>query len=250
MQFQKQKRDISKKRKWLIGLILVLILLFGFYCWYTSRYSYLPDWYLEEAPISQPRSAGVDSVPPAMVPGAEKPPPPHQSARPLTLPDINYELRRNGIVRLPEAVIVALIRTTAQQVLPASGPGYLKAVRCQIRPSGAILEVIVDVANIPWDRIPRQYHYTRPFIEQLPERGKTEIYFKLFGAPVIEDNYLTHSENATLTVGKVEYRLEDLFRLPFIFERFNGRIDLDRLPFNKIYLEKGTVVLVQKKEAP
>ncbi len=249
MQNQNQKRGKSRRRKWLIGIILVLILLLGFYCWYTSRYSYLPEWYGEETPVGE-APVRTDSVAVPAAPAPQAAPPARSAAAPLTLPEINYQLQQNGTVRLPEAAIVALIRTTARQILPPSGADYLKEVRCRIHPPHATLEVIVDVANIPWDRIPRRYHYTRPFIEQLPGRGKTEVYFKLFGAPLIQEDYLTHSENATLTVGKVPYLLTDLFRLPFVFAHFNGRIEMEQLPFDDVLLEPGEVVLLRENGTP
>ncbi|MCB0264266.1 MAG: hypothetical protein KDH95_10480 [Calditrichaeota bacterium] len=243
------KKDAGKRKSWWWLLLFVMIVVVVGLFVYLSRFNYLPDWYRQE----QQRTAEVaviDSLAKQFEPPAALNEIRQQPAKKLNRADVRQLVkkldetdRRADGFRISDEMLSAMAKTFAHQNLPPNETDYINAIRSTITPEGVSVETVLNYSQIPWQKLPKRLQTLESFLEKMVGSDQSEIYLKCAGIPVISENMLTISKDATLTVGKVTYQISDLLALPFVRKQTTGKFDINDLPYTNIELFDGEMVL-------
>ena len=150
--------------------------------------------------------------------------------------EINQELADNGMTRLSSEQISGLLLNLIESGLPQESRGMVKNIQTVVAPEAMMIDMIVDVEKIPWQMLPSEIQFTRPFIEMSSSK---ELACKMAGTPIIENGALTVDEAAIVQVGSFKLPLKPALNSG----GKSGQIPLDKAPFKNIRLEDDAVVL-------
>ncbi len=261
------------KKYFFLTLVLLIAAAAGGYYYYQQNLDYLPEWYATDdtAPADQgaPATTGETSdntSTPVDIEGQESlgADAPAVQGNSLTTrqqqtaaPEIQREaksasealeemattLKRNNSLRVTETEVDALILNSLAAEFPGKSEQFMKGVKSTIQPEKMDVEMVVDMAKIPWEDLPKEAMLARTLLEQFGGvKSNDELFLKISGKPEVKDSDLVFDENSLIQIGKIKYSLKTFAALPGMKNKV-GKIPLEKLAFKNVVLENGALVL-------
>ncbi len=263
------------KKYLLLTLVLLVGAVAGGYYYYQQNLDYLPEWYAtdETTPVDEDDSTrtevtGNNTGVPVDIQGQES----RSADAPLSeggsltarqqqtaAPGIDQEaksasdaleemaitLKRNNSLRVTESEVDALILNSLAAEFPGKSQQFMKGVKSTIQPEKMDVEMVVDMAKIPWEELPKEAMLAKTLLEQFGGvKSNDELFLKISGKPEVKDSDLVFDENSLIQIGKIKYSLKTFAALPGMKNKV-GKIPLEKLAFKNVTLENGALVLSQ-----
>lgn len=261
------------KKYLLLTLVLLVGAAVGGYYYYQQNLDYLPEWYATDetapvdntAPLTTVETANNADAP-ADMEGQES----RSADAPLSqgsslttrqertaAPEVRREaksasaaleemattLKRNKSLRVTETEVDALILNSLAAEFPGKSEQFMKGVKSTIQPEKMDVEMVVDMAKIPWEELPKEAMLAKTLLEQFGGvKSNDELFLKISGKPEVKDSDLVFDENSLIQIGKIKYSLKTFAALPGMKNKV-GKIPLEKLAFKNVTLENGALLL-------
>lgn len=249
---RRAKKKTGRFRWWWILIVIGLLIGLGLVGYYL-RISYLPEL---EAPsdsvavkteqidslITEIQSESPDITTPQKV---DKPQPLTKNELGKIIEKIDDSDNTPEGLKINETTATALLMSTIYRQLPPENGDYIKQLRTSISQEFIQIESIVEIEKIPWQQLPKEIRMMKSFVMQMLPGDQKEVYLKIQGKPIVEDRILKLDRNATLSVGKVTYKISDLFSLPMINRISDGKIKISDFPYRSLELREGELILLR-----
>jgi hypothetical protein len=210
-------------KKLLIVLIVIIVLSGALLYYLYTKITYTPDWY-DDHQFDVNTQMFLESQ--------------------GTTSKIYDELSRNKRSIVDEDELNSLILEKINEQVPEKSAQVVKALRTEVHQDKIIIESVINLDEVPLKNIsPKYQNAVKNFLNSFPRKSRQNFYIKISGKPIRNNNQIELDPNAKIQLAKMEYSLQTVLKQISGGNKFNTFIPINDLPFGKIHLEEGRIIL-------